>query len=396
MKKTLVAIAALAATAAFAQSSVTVGGMFDIAWKNQEHSGTSGIGGKASGISDGAMGPNRIIFSGTEDLGGGLKAMFMTEMGISPTNDELVGFRTTNSGIQYDSALNNAATASPVLTAGATGTGQNTNRQTWVGVTGGFGHIRAGYLVNNIYVLSSQSGYNQTYEGLIGADVFHVHGNAIVGGTRGNGVQYTTPELMSGLTATLQYGAAAGRQTLETANATTQDNLTRTGLKLDYASGPLKAAYAYTTAHTVILASILTANAQGETLTQPTAGDNKGSLSQYIASYNFGPATVAYLINDGKNTLASTGAVTKYASNQLTVTAPMGKITWRASVGNLTTKSATATTVDVKGSQYGASYDLSKRTVAYLMQGKTEDTGTSASIWNAKRTATAFGINHSF
>ena len=396
MKKTLVALAALAATSAFAQSSVTISGNIDIAWKPQTHTGASGTGAKASGISDGAMAPNRIVFAGTEDLGGGLKAQFMSEMGINPTNDELTGNRTGNSGIQYDSALNNAATAAPVLHAGATGYSQNTNRQTWVGVTGAFGHVRGGYLVNNLYVLSSQSGYNQTFEGLVGADVFHTHGQAIVGGTRGNGLQYTTPELIKGLTATAQYGTGNGRQTLETNDGATKDNLTRTSFKFDYVNGPLKASYANTSAKTVIVASILTANAQGETVTTPTAGTNKGSLSQYIASYNLGPATVAYLINDGKNTLESSGAETKYKSRQLTVSAPMGKVTLRASMGNLTTDSATATTAKVKGSQYGATYDLSKRTVAYVMNGKTEDTGTSASAWNAKRTAYAIGINHAF
>ncbi len=372
--------------------------MFDIAWKNQTHTGTSGTGGKASGVSDGAMGPNRIIFSGTEELGGGLKAMFMSEIGVNPTNDELLGNRTGNSGIQYDSALNTAATADPVAKAGATGYSQNTNRQTWVGVSGGFGHIRAGYLVNNIYVLSSQSGYNQTFEGLVGADVFHIHGNTAVGGTRGNGVQYTTPELTKGLTATIQYGAGNGRQTLETANAATQDNVSRTGIKFDYANGPIKAAYANTSAKTVTVASILSANAQGETLTTPTAGDLKGSLNQYIGSYNFGPATVAYLMNDGKSTNNGTAVETKYKSNQLTVSAPIGAFTLRASTGNLSTQASNATTksVDVKGSQYGFTYDLSKRSVAYVMQGKTEDTGSSASAWHATRKATAFGINHSF
>jgi len=396
MKKTLVALAALAATSVFAQSSVTISGNIDVALKNQTHKGTSGTGAKASGVSDGAMAPNRITFAGTEDMGGGLKAMFMSEMGISPTNDELVGFRTTNSGIQYDSALNTAATNAPVLHAGASGSGQNTNRQTWVGVSGGFGHIRAGYLVNNIYVLSSQSGFNQTFEGLIGADVFHTHGNAIVGGTRGNGLQYTTPALAKGLTATIQYGGGNGRETLETNNGATKDNVSRTGIKLDYENGPLKAAFANTSAKTVILASILTTNAMGETVTTPTAGENKGTLNQYIASYNLGPATVAYLINDGKNTLASTGAVTNYDSRQLTLSAPMGAVTWRASVGSLTTKSSTATTVDVKGSQFGATYNLSKRSVAYAMMGKTKDTGTSASVWHAERSATAIGINHAF
>ena len=385
-------MAALAAASAFAQSTVTIGGMFDIAWKDQKHTGTAGTGAKASGVSDGAMGPNRIMFSGTEDMGAGLKAQFMSEIGVNPTNDELTGNRTGNSGIQYDSTLTAPAAATQ---AGATGYSQNTNRQTWVGLTGGFGHVRVGYLVNNIYVLSSQSGYNTTFEGLVGADVFHIHGNAIVGGTRGNGLQYTSPELMKGLTATVQYGAGNGRQTLET-GGTTQDNLTRTGIKFDYANGPIKAAYARTEAKTVTTSSILSANAQGETLATPANADNKGSLDQLIGSYNFGFATVAYLINDGKNTANATGAETKYKSNQLTVSAPIGKITLRASAGHLTTKTATATTVDVKGHQFGATYDLSKRTVAYVMTGTTEDTGASASTWNAKRTATAIGVNHSF
>lgn len=384
--------------------------MFDIAWKNQTHSGTSGTGGKASGVSDGAMGPNRIMFSGTEDLGGGLKAMFMSEIGVNPTNDELLGNRTGSSGIQWDSALNRTTAETAALKQGATGYSQNTNRQTWVGVSGGFGHIRAGYLVNNLYVLSSQSGYNQTFEGLVGADVFHTHGNTIVGGTRGNGVQYTTPELMKGLTATIQYGTGNGRQTLETGNADTKDNLSRTSIKFDYANGPIKAAYARTEATTVTTNSILTSNAQGETVTTPSAADAKGVLNQYIASYNFGPATVAYLINDGQSTqnIASgsgataiaAGGVQKLKSNQLTVSAPIGAFTLRASTAKLSTDTpytaGTLRTVDVKGSQYGFTYDLSKRSVVYVMSGKTEDTGTSASAWNATRKSTAFGINHSF
>ena len=393
---TLVALAALAATSVFAQSSVSITGGMDIGWKTQTHKGTSGTGAKAAGISDGAMIPSRINIAGTEDMGGGLKAMFMTEIGISPTNDELMGVRTGNSGIQYDSALNNAATAAPVLHAGATGYSQNTNRQTWVGASGGFGEIRAGYMTTTMYQISSQSGYNQTFEGLVGADVFHTHGNAIVGGTRGNSIQYTTPALAKALTAIVQYGTGNGRQTLETNNGATKDNADRTGIKVDYTAGPLKASYGHTSAKTTIVASILTNNAQGETLTTPTAGENKGTLNQYIASYNFGPATVAYLINDGKNTLASTGAVTKYASNQLTLSAPIGAVTLRASVGNLTTKSSTATTVDVKGSQFGASYALSKRTNMYAMMGKTKDTGSSASVWNAQRSATAIGLAHTF
>jgi predicted porin len=105
---------------------------------------------------------------------------------------------------------------------------------------------------------------------------------------------------------------------------------------------------------------------------------------------------VTYLVNTGESKANATGVVTKLASNQLTVSAPVGAITLRASVGNLTTKSPTATTADVKGHQIGASYALSKRTTAYAMTGKTKDTGTSKQAWNAERTSSAIGLMHTF
>jgi predicted porin len=410
MKKTLVALAALAATSVFAQSSVSITGGMDIGWKTQTHKGTSGTGAKAAGISDGAMIPSRINFAGTEDLGGGMKAMFMTEIGISPTNDELTGVRTGNSGIQWDSALNRTTAETAALKQGASGYSQNTNRQTWVGASGGFGEIRAGYMTTTMYQLSSQTGYNQTFEGLVGADVFHTHGNTFVGGTRGNAIQYTKSNLVNGLNATVQYGTGNGRQTLETDNGGTKDNLSRTGIKLDYAAGPLKASYGHTSATTVTTNSILTANAQGETVTTPSAADAKASLNQYIGSYNFGVATVTYLINDGESkqniasgtgaTAVAAGATTKFKSNQLTVSAPIGAYTLRYSTGNLSTNSPyTAGALDsvkVKGSQFGASYALSKRSTVYAMTGKTKDTGSAASAWNAQRSSTAIGLAHAF
>ena len=79
MKKTLIALAAVAATsAAFAQSSVTVYGKVDIGISNA-------IGGAAkaeTGLNEAAG--SRLGFRGTEDLGGGLKANFILEHRFQP------------------------------------------------------------------------------------------------------------------------------------------------------------------------------------------------------------------------------------------------------------------------------------------------------------------------
>ena len=48
---------------------------------------------------DGANAGSRIGFRGTEDLGGGMKAHFVTEQGISPTNGALFGVRSGAAGI---------------------------------------------------------------------------------------------------------------------------------------------------------------------------------------------------------------------------------------------------------------------------------------------------------
>ena len=68
MKKTLIALAALATTAAFAQSSVTLYGKANVGF--QKASGSSA---KMAGGADGS--DSRFGLRGSEDLGGGLKAM---------------------------------------------------------------------------------------------------------------------------------------------------------------------------------------------------------------------------------------------------------------------------------------------------------------------------------
>lgn len=92
MEKHAMAIAAacvLAASSAQAQNSVTLYGIFDngVAW----HSNQSSLSSTASGhsvvkMSSGIWSGSRFGLQGTEDLGGGTKAIFQLEQGIDTTN----------------------------------------------------------------------------------------------------------------------------------------------------------------------------------------------------------------------------------------------------------------------------------------------------------------------
>ena len=80
MKKSLIALAALAATASFAQSSVTISGYLGASFAAASVSGaTTARTGNTSEtrVSDQS---SRIIFGLVEDLGGGLKAVGQYDM----------------------------------------------------------------------------------------------------------------------------------------------------------------------------------------------------------------------------------------------------------------------------------------------------------------------------
>ncbi len=83
MKKSLIALAALAtvATAAQAQSSVTVYGLIDAGVRVDTNGAGDGL--SKTSFGSGVLSTPRLGFKGSEDLGGGKKANFNLEMGIS-------------------------------------------------------------------------------------------------------------------------------------------------------------------------------------------------------------------------------------------------------------------------------------------------------------------------
>lgn len=74
---------ALAAGGAFAQSSVTLYGVVDAAVEHVTNVGASGGSLNRMPSNTGSV-PSRLGFHGTEDLGGGLRAVFTLEMGLAP------------------------------------------------------------------------------------------------------------------------------------------------------------------------------------------------------------------------------------------------------------------------------------------------------------------------
>jgi len=374
MKKSLLAVAVAAAlpAAAFAQSNVTLYGLIDVgysakSWKN--NGGTTNS--KSSGIQDGAGGPNRFGLRGVEDLGGGLKAEFVMEHGISATSQRLTNERTVNSGHQVDAAS--------VATDGGRST-DSINRQTYVGLSGGFGTLRGGYQLTNAYMATSVGGFVYCSEGNEGCDV---HVAAPYGGVRANGLTYISPR-MGGLTLTLQYGAGTDLNTYYTSTANNDLKQTRMSVMGNYDAGPLRVVLAHTSYKA---GSAVTVGAVA-----PATTDAK--LTQLGATYDL---KVAQL---GLNWLAAnnggTGAGERDTKGwQLSTSVPMGPaLSLKAGIGNVKTENGSGTeVVDARSWQVGAAYAMSKRTTAYFYYGTRKDSAVAAGALEQK-TQTTVGVMH--
>ena len=170
MKKSLIAIAALAAVgAASAQSSVTLYGLADV-YVGQGKTSTTDVEGvktvtKSTGFNSGGLQGSRVGVKGVEDLGNGLKAVFNYEMGF----DAIDGALTKN---------------------GSSGVGFG--RRAVVGVQGGFGSVLLGRDYTPLFNLLGASSVDglSSFE-TVGADIYTDRTNGIhyAGNFSGVGVQ---------------------------------------------------------------------------------------------------------------------------------------------------------------------------------------------------------------
>jgi predicted porin len=357
MKKTLVAMAALAAASAFAQSSVTLYGIGDI-WFGTLKNGAPGAVSQTL-LNSGGLQGSRFGLRGSEDLGGGLKAEFQFENGFSLDTGAT---STTNSGAGWTVATFNVGTP-PAGVPAANQTAAIFGRQAFIGLNGGFGGVRLG---------RQYSAYDELRGGTDTLGHTSFSATAGTGAWDRNGANYTfrvnnmiryeTPN-MSGFTAAFGYGLGENKTVAAGADSVTS-------LKAQYANGPIMAGIAF----------------QTEKL-----GGAPVSLKHTLVagSYDLGVAK----INAGFNT--SKFGTLKDSEYSFGATVPMGAFSLAGSYGSSKTKIAGLSAS--KASAFGVQgiYSLSKRTSAYvgLQNAKTEN---AAGATITKTNLFALGLRHTF
>ena len=338
MKKSLIALAALAATASFAQSSVTISGTVDAALTNTNVVATDGAAAvKNTGLSHSNRGTTGVVFSGVEDLGGGLKAEFLWELNYNPAN--------TGSLAGAGSATAATAAANANDTAFQTG-------QSYAGLSGAFGSLRAG--APNTPSLTAMTS-RQPFGTKIGGGYTGALGTGRV--RYDNSVVYATPKF-GGFTAALGYA-------FKTKDATTVTQASYTDFGLNYANGPLRAGVAYFE-------------------TEKTGTGVKGKQTNLYGQYDIGAATL-YL---GYGDETTTANVKQKGYNVAAKYAVTPTVALLANYADLDVKNSTQ---DKKTTALGAEYALSKRSTIYVRYA--EDKTDTTTI---KTKTTLLGLDHRF
>ncbi len=382
MKKHLIAAAVAAAVAAPAMAqNVTVSGTIDInPWSSEkvsvgnggttgERSGSTGLANRAGGWSTSVLN-----FSGTEDLGGGLKAGFFM-------NQELR---------QID--------------------GSENARDLWLSLSGPFGTLQAGRgatLIESTYGGFAVSGTTNT------AGTSDSSGFDLVAGTLGNTQSIAGFQTETAITITTADAGSAARQagivryttptidgfsaSLEVINALTDADKGAAGslkarqetVALTYSAGPLQLAVGSANRRTQD-------GAGAETRISGTA-ESKAKISTLGASYNFGPALVKYAYGARKDTSAGANQSDIKVHN-IGLTVPVGAMSLTASYydGEDDRDGGVNNKKDLTGYQVGLRYSLSKRTTAYVVHGNNEMGTNGTATDGVKRSQSGLGLIHTF
>jgi len=405
MKKTLIALAALAVvSAASAESSVTIYGVVDMGINSLKDSvGTTLLNGtaatpasakldgtgavvitpaapatrgaafdlKKNGVQQGTMSNSRIGFKGTEDLGGGLKANFVLELALNP-----------------DEAANAL-----------------TNRLSTVGLSGDFGALTIGRQYTPYFVVQGAMDFAGNLNVTPG---YVVNAHITNGGRASNSIQYASPTI-AGFSGIVQVGAgqdATGTESvIKDPSGATSDSKNY-GLAVIYAAGPLVAGAAYNSITTpsglVAGEGFITGGSNIVGFGSSTLLGASAEVKVWAAgaSYDFGvvKASLAYSsLTDSKITAGVTDLTSK--GYNLSLAAPFGATTLVANIGRADVKQDSSTVdATIVGYQLMANYALSKRTTAYAVYGRdTTSNLVATDVGDALvRTSTAVGLRHTF
>lgn len=187
MKKTQVALAALALVASSAAlADVTVSGRIDAGYQSGTGSADFDGSGATKALTGGLLAPNFLTFSGSEDIGNGMKALFVASSTFSSTG-------------------------------GLTGL---TFLQSHVGLSGDFGTIKVGQTVDSL--AGTVLGFDVTSGGNMGSAVTALFMHGASGVFHDNTIQYSTPSI-GGLNAAATYIVADGSSARSTAALKSND-----------------------------------------------------------------------------------------------------------------------------------------------------------------------------
>ncbi|KAA0999170.1 porin [Paraburkholderia panacisoli] len=318
---TAVASSLFLAVSAHAQGSVTLYGIADtglLYLSKTLNTTTGGDGGKFVGMQNGGVAPSIFGLTGTEDLGGGLQAIFKLESGIGPSNG---GFNNGN--------------------------GNLFGREAYVGLKGNFGEVKAG-LQFSPFFLSAWALDPRLFSEFGSILAIYSNNVSVTGSFNSNAISYTSP-VLGGLqgSAMFSFGGVAGNF----------QSGRQYSARLKYEWGGL-----------TLDAAFYDSNAGGSVVTVPAG--NVPFVGRVIgAAYKFGPVTAkasfeSFKVEGGPTNNVYGGGVDYFALPQLDLNAGI----WYVSDRNDTSSHS------LMGAM-GATYFLSKRTGLYAQVGVVDNHG---------------------
>jgi GBP family porin len=391
MQKKIIAlaVAAVASSAAFAQSNVTVYGVADVYAGGLSTNST-----KAQVIGSGGLGGSRIGFKGTEDLGGGTSALFTIEYAVAVDGNAGLGANVPN--------YNPASTTQ--------------TRQAFAGLTGAYGTVVAGRLQTLVY--NQNALFNPTFG--TAADTTQSAQKeanlAIFSQERlDNAIAYIAPKIGDVTLAAAYTTNASGSDVGATGN-----NVKAYEASATYANGPLTVGGVYRKVNDYVAAATPAAYTAGGTVTTnaavggiasgttlltgsstaavpATATDGNNSYSLGV-SYDFGVAKVSALTAQQNNNHDSDHKIT---GNQFGVVVPVSAA--GAVILSQAIVKQSANDKETTSNALLYKHSLSKRTALYggvgtskgSNGGKGYELGVQGTA-NETVTTALVGLNHSF
>jgi predicted porin len=244
------------------------------------------------------------------------------------------------------------------------------NRQSWVGLNGGFGSVKLGRQYTPYF--SAQGAIDPFGLGFVGDGSGMIAVFRHYGVRMNNTINYATPNF-GGFSGEVAYGLG------EVAGSTSVGS--QLGLQATYESGPLTAVAAY--------------HSQGQVAAGADAGDNRSALVG--AAYDFKAVKLHGAFADNRDTNAGGATSGRSRDWMLGVSAPVGPATLMASY--MRHEDRITPNADSRFWGIGATYPISKRTNFYSSYSRiSNDAGGALGSGTAGVNISwlNFGIRHKF